>query len=214
MWREFRLRLADALRQFVAVDLRASYLIIGGFVLLGIAVNLWLPHGWTVWPAVLAVGMLVIMNEATDRNGEGVPPLFVYGTFASVIVAWILLVIVLRMINPIVILIGVAVLVYQCGRGYMKHLAHQKLVKHRIDEGLCVFCGEPGKTGEIFCASCGEPINPDGARTRWSTLNNRNAGDVARTRAALKPESAVASMKRKEQELLAKRHRKSTARRS
>ncbi len=213
MWRELRLRLADALRQFVSVDLRASYLIIGAFALLGVAVNIFLPHGWTVWPAVLAVGMLVVLNEATDRNGEGVPPLFVYALFASVILAWILLVVVLRMINPIVILIGLAVLVYQCARGYMKHLAHQKLVQSRIEQGQCVFCGEPGKAGEIFCTSCGEPINPDGARTRWSTLTNRNAGDVARTRAALKPESAVASVKRKEQELLAKKHRRSTARR-
>ena len=70
-WGDAKTQLAEAVRQTAATDLRWSYLIITGLAVVGVAVNFLLPHGWTVWPVVLAVGLLVMINEASDRNGQG-----------------------------------------------------------------------------------------------------------------------------------------------
>src|SRR5438128_3057792 len=70
-----------ALNQFREHDLRWSYLAVGGMVIVALIVNFLLPHGWTVWPFVLAIGILLYIHEAAERNGTGVPPMHVYGLF-------------------------------------------------------------------------------------------------------------------------------------
>ena len=76
-------------------------------VFLGILVNLLLPHGWTVWPIVLAASLMLLIHEAADRNGVGVPPLMVYSFFGGVVIFWLIGIAVLSLLNPIILLIGV-----------------------------------------------------------------------------------------------------------
>jgi hypothetical protein len=207
LWSEAKTQLREAVRQTAETDLRWSYVIVGALALLGVAVNLLLPHGWTVWPVVLAVGLLVMVNEAADRNGQGVPPLAVYAAFVGAVVLWLGVLIIISAVHPLILLLALAVLGYQCGRGYMKVRAQRQLVDQRRAQGLCVHCGEANELEQIYCGNCGEVANPDGVRARWSTLNPRNGADVARVRAALKPESPATTARMKEQALLNRRHR-------
>lgn len=206
-WAEAKQQLAEAVRQTAETDLRWSYLIIGAFVLLGVAVNLLLPHGWTVWPVVLAVGLLVMINEAADRNGQGVPPLAVYALFVAAVVLWLAALMLISAVHPLILLLALAVLGYQCGRGCVKTRAQRQLIDRRRAQGLCVHCGEANEPDQVYCGNCGEVANPDGVRARWSTLTPRNGADVARVRAALEPESSTATARMKEQALLNRRHR-------
>src|SRR5687768_8892372 len=73
-------------------DLRWSYLAVFGMVLVGAVVNLIMPHGWTVWPMVLAAVIMLAMHEAAERTSEGVPPFKAYGLFAAALLAWLVIV--------------------------------------------------------------------------------------------------------------------------
>src|SRR5690242_2191907 len=83
----------QALRDFRDKDLRYSYLIIGGMIVIGLIVNWLFAHsrGWTVWPFVLAAGILLCIHEAAERNGTGVPPLQVCALFGGAIAGWIVM---------------------------------------------------------------------------------------------------------------------------
>src|SRR5688500_7985991 len=54
-------RVMMALQQFTRLDLRWSYLAIGVLVVVGAVLNLVLPHGWTVWPMIMAVGGMMMV---------------------------------------------------------------------------------------------------------------------------------------------------------
>jgi hypothetical protein len=72
-----RARLRAWLRELYELDMRYAYAVCAALVAIGLVVNLFLPHGWTVWPAVFVAGMLCMIHEAAERNGQGVPPLHV-----------------------------------------------------------------------------------------------------------------------------------------
>ena len=206
-WDEFRAELKRALRDAVSLDLRWSYLILVALAVAGAVANWILPHGWTAWPVVLAAGLLVVVNEAADRNGEGIPPLTVYAFFGGAVALWLGGMMLVSLFNPVVLLLGVGLLGYQCGRGYMRTRERRELMNRRRMAGECVHCGEPVVDGETYCNSCGELANPDGVRISASTVRTKR--DVARVRAAIKPVSDQAVAASKEQALLAKRHRRS-----
>ena len=195
-WREYRLR-----------SLRWSYLIIGGMALLGLLANLLLPHGWTAWPFVLAAGLLLMMHEAADRNGHGVPPLQVYALFVSAIGLWLVIVIVIRAVNPIVLLLCMLGLGYYGATGYLKQVERVRLMSKRRAEGLCIHCGHPVDPQMAYCEHCGEEPDPETARIQRVLNVSRSSADKARTRAALSQKPAPSTAALKEQALLAKKNR-------
>jgi len=197
------------LREYVRTDVRASYLMIAGMVFLGILVNLFMPHGWTVWPLVLAASLMLLIHEAADRNGVGVPPFLVYSFFAGAIVVWLIGIAVLSLLNPIVMLIGVLVLVYYCAKGYLQKVEAKRVIAKRRLDGCCIFCGHPADYELACCMHCGREPDPDAALLSRVGFAPR-AGDIKQhARAALKPVSNVESARQKEQALLGRRlHRK------
>ncbi len=203
--------LVQAVKSYWQQDLRVSHLAIAGLAVAGLIVNLLLPHGWTVWPLVLAAGLMIMINEAADRAGQGVPPLQVYGLFGVIVGAWIVIVLLMSTLNPLIFAVGILVLAYYAARGYLKNLAHQKMIGHRREEGLCVHCGAPANPEQSICDACGEETNPDAARAKWSTLSAKSPQDKARIRAILRPPSGASEARSKEQALLNRRQRRGSA---
>jgi hypothetical protein len=205
--------LVQAVKSYWQQDLRVSHLAIAGLAVAGLIVNLLLPHGWTVWPLVLAAGLMIMINEAADRAGHGVPPLQVYALFGVIVGVWMLVILVLSALHPIIFVLGMIVLIYYAARGYVKNYTHQKMIAQRREEGQCIHCGEPADPDQTVCPHCGEDANPDAARSKWSTLTAKGAQDRARIRSILKPASAASEASAKEQALLSRRQRKHSPRR-
>jgi hypothetical protein len=194
-----------ALRQFVQVDLRLSYLAIGGMVLLGAAVNILLPHGWTVWPFVLGAAIMLFVNEAADRNGQGVPPLHAYAFVGGAMAFWFLVILLFSVLNFMVLVLGMLVLGYYWARGYMRIRQRAQLVASRRMEGRCIHCGQIADPQYAFCQNCGEDPDPDATLLKNIANVPRSSGSAARARAALKPDSHAASATKKEQALINRR---------
>lgn len=200
-----KIRVKIALRQFAEMDLRWSYYASGGLVILGLFVNLLLPHGWTVWPFVMAGSILLMVNEAADRNGSGLPPLLVYGLAAGAMVFWIIVVCVLSVVNPIILLLGIAGMGYYCAREFLRRQQMNRVIAVRRQSGLCIYCGHPADPKLAYCDNCGREPNPDAAVLDRILHAQRPMNAAARARAAIKPESIAASAARKEQALIARR---------
>jgi len=196
-----------AWRQFVQRDLRLSYLIIAGMVVLGALVNLGLPHGWTVWPFVVGAAILLLINEATDRHGQGIPPFHVYVFFASAVALWLTLVAIFSVFNPIILILGILVLGYYALQGHLKQRERARLVVQRMAEGRCIHCGAIVIPEMVYCPRCGEEPNPDSSRLKRVAEVPRTAQSKARTRDALAPKPSAASAAQKERALLSRRHR-------
>ena len=100
-------------------------------VALGLAVNLLLPHGWTVWPFVLAAAILLTIHEMAERNGQGIPPLHVYAFFVAAMTLWLGLVVILSAVNVLVLLLGIGVLGYFAVQGYLKQREKMRVIAAR-----------------------------------------------------------------------------------
>src|SRR6202453_4763314 len=120
MNQEVKDRISSAVRDFARLDLRPSHLIVGGMVVVGVIVNLVFAHGWTVWPVVLAFAMLTIINEAVERNGQGIPPFQVYAFFIGIGVAWLGVGMCLWAVPPIFLILGLGVVLYRGIEAYLK----------------------------------------------------------------------------------------------
>jgi hypothetical protein len=206
-WQNVKSRAALYFAQFDETDLRWSYLIIAAGLLVCTLVNWFFRdnHGWTVWPFAAGIAIMVLINEAADRAGQGVPPLQVYAFFIGAMVVWLGTMILLSAINPLIIVAGMGGLFYYCGRGYVEGRRREQLIAGRVAEGLCVHCGEPADYSAGYCEHCFEDPNPSAtqlARVQAVALKSR---DPARMRATIKQESFGASASRKEQALLARR---------
>jgi hypothetical protein len=205
-WERIKPMLRQGWREYKQRDMRWSYLVIGVLIVCGIIVNLLLAHGWTVWPFVFAAGLLLMLHEAVDRNGQGVPPLYAYALLGSAITFWMLVVVVLKAVNPIVLLLGFLGLCYYAALGYQKQLDRVRLVASRRADGCCIHCGYPADPRRVYCSHCGEEPDPDTSRLGRIATSERSTSDKARTRAALTPPAPTASAKAKEQALLSRRH--------
>ena len=205
---EIKNRLRQALRDFIGLDLRPSHLIVAGIVLLGVIVNILFAHshGWTVWPVVLAFAMLTIINEAVDRNGQGIPPIQVYAFFIGAGVLWLVLVMVLWAISPIFLILGIGLVLYRGVEAYIKQRERERLIDFRRERGVCVHCGEVYDPNAVLCESCGEEPNPDSAILKRVAQICRSPQDVARARAALSRASGSNSAASKEKALIARHH--------
>lgn len=204
-WDRLKYILREGTRQFIRINLRWSYLAIAGMVVIGVVVNLTLAHGWTVWPVVLAAGIMLMVHEAAERNRQGVPPLHAYALFISAMAAWLATLVVLSAINPVVLLIGFIALGYYCTLGYVKDLERRKVMTQRRAEGLCVHCGHPADYELAMCLHCGREPDPDDAQLKRVGHTSRSSREKARARQNLTPKPPTASAAKKEQALLARR---------
>jgi hypothetical protein len=199
-------RIAAVVREYARQDLRTSHIVVGVMILVGAIINIFVAHGWSVWPFVLAFGILTYINEAADRNGQGVPPLQVYAFFIGVGVAWIVIVVVLSTLNPLIILVGLAAIIYRVAEAMLRQRERDRLIASRRAQGLCIHCGQPNDPSAIFCESCGEEPNPEDALLKRVSEVYRTPQDMARARTILQRTAVSASASSKEAALLA-RHR-------
>jgi hypothetical protein len=193
------------LRTYIRTDMRLSYLLIFGMMVIGVLVNLFMPHGWTVWPFVMAAGMMLLIHEAADRNGEGIPPLYVYAFFIGAMLSWFLMMTMLSLINPVILIVGLIVMGYYSALGYIRQREHKRLVMRRRMDGQCIYCGTPADYDLAFCAKCGREPDPDDAQLKRVAHAPRGDGIKQRARDSLKPPPAATAMKSKEQALIDRR---------
>ena len=189
--------------------LRWSFLIDGVLVLIGIGVNFAMPHGWTVWPFVAIAGVLVMLNESTDRNGEGIPPLRVYGLFFAGLTLYIVALMILSTLNLFVVLAGMAMCLYFAMKAYLDQRAKDRLLAERLANGLCIHCGHPRNPDLPYCTQCGEEPDPSAAqreRIRAVVVSNQAS---ERMRSILSTKNKMADLQKKERALLGHRSRPS-----
>lgn len=124
-------RIAAMLRDYARQDLRTSHIAVGAMILVGAVLNLIFTRGWTVWPFVLAFGILTYINEAADRNGQGIPPFQVYAFFIGAGAFWAVIVLILSRINPIIMLIGIAALLYRVSEAVLRQRERDRLIAFR-----------------------------------------------------------------------------------
>jgi Flp pilus assembly protein TadB len=200
--------LKEIVKEFSLADLRWSYLASAGMIVVGIFVNIFLPQGWTVWPFVLAAGVMMMVNEAADRNASGIPPLHVYAFVAGAVVVWIGVVMLFTAVNPFILLIGMLSLGYYCTREYIKDRQRREQMMSRMIDGCCIHCGHPVQPDLAYCDHCGEEPNPTENQLKRvaSTIHQRKR--TAQARAALTPQSPIASVSQKEKALLGRRPRR------
>lgn len=195
--------LGEGFRQFVTLDLRWSYVAGAALLGIGLLVNVWLPHGWIIWPFVFIVAVMMMVHEAVQRTGQGLPPTQVYLMFASGLTIWLGLVAAMVAVGPIVLLIGSTVIIYYGAQGMIRNIQRQRLIARRREEGRCIHCGELVDPNMAFCESCGE--EPDSEVLQRVAAIVRGAHCGQRVRETLAPESPTSGAKLKEQALLARR---------
>lgn len=148
------------------VKLPMIWFIIMGLVVVGfianLTINIFASGGLSVWPFIAAVSLLLVINQASDENAVGVPPLQAYGLFAGVLVGFFIFVALVSRINPWVVValtLGAgAWLVYD----WKLRLDKQRELQRRRLAGLCVRCLTPVKDGlDEFCPNCDLPVNPE-----------------------------------------------------
>jgi len=203
---EIKDRLGEALREYVRLDLRLSHIILGVSIVVGAFINLVFAHGWTIWPAVLAFGILTYINEAVSRNGQGIPPYRVYAFFIGTVVFWFVAVLILSTLNPVILILGIGVIIYRIVEALLRQRERDRLIASRRALGVCLHCGQPYDSNAVFCEHCGEEPNPDDAILKRVAQIYRSDEQVQHARAALGRTAAPSTASSKEQALLA-RHR-------
>jgi len=148
--------------QFPIIWLVVIGLVAAGFVV-HLAVSLLGGGGMVVWPFVFAVCVLLIVNDASNNNAVGVPPLQAYGLFFGVLAAFFAFVfLVSSTINPWLIVVGAiatgAWLVYD----WIGRQRRQRAIDRLRMQGLCVRCQTPVSNGrDDVCPNCFLPVNPE-----------------------------------------------------
>lgn len=181
--------------------MRWAYLINAGLVVIGAVVNIFMPHGWTIWPMVGAAGMMVMVNEATDRNAVGIPPFQVYIMIAAATGLWLIGAILLSALGPLLLIGGMIPLIYYGVRGYLRQREHDRLVVQRKREGRCVHCGEKADSQYMFCTNCGLDLNSLEPAPK-PKLDKLSKNKMEHARQVLAPQSPTAQASLKEQQLL------------
>jgi hypothetical protein len=194
------------LREFSWADLRWTYIVAIGLTAIAASIHLFanMPYGWTVWPLVPAITAMVAVNEAADRNAQGVPPLEVYVFFVAAMGVWAIGVVLMNCVNIVVQLMGLVALVSYSLDGYRKHRKQIELFIQRRQDGCCIHCGEPEQESNNFCENCGEEPDPERSQMQRVSEVVRHGNRSGRARSVLQPESHAASAARKERELLAR----------
>jgi hypothetical protein len=200
---EIKLYAIKARQQFTWADLKWSYLIIGGLFLLCIPISFMMKDGWTIWPMLPVLAMLIVINESAERNGQGVPPFQVYAFFGMVIGVWIVGVIVLSKVNVFVQLLAMGVLAYYSLKAHLLQRERMRIIEMRRNEGCCIHCGEPSDPEAMICEECGLEVDPERTsqqRTASIALYGKKSD---RAREVLTPQSLGNIAAAKEKALLA-----------
>jgi hypothetical protein len=150
--------------------------------------------------------MLTIINEAVERNGQGIPPFQVYALFIGIGIAWMVAIMFLSWIHPIFLILGIGVVVYRGVEAYMKQREREQLISFRRERGVCLHCGEVYDPNSVLCESCGEEPNPDGAILKRVAQICRSPQDVAQARSTLSRTTGSNSASAKEKALMARHH--------
>jgi hypothetical protein len=206
-------RAAVALQQFSRLDLRWSYLAAGALVVVGFLINVLLPHGWTIWPMVAAVGGMMMVHEAAERNGQGVPRGHAYAFILGAMVVWLTVGMLLSVVNVWILALGLIGVFVYATQGYIESRKREYLRAERRKSGLCIHCGMRFNPAMEMCDHCGE--EPDPLTTQLSRVAGvaRNRRNVDRTRLVIKPETPASNAARREQALLANRPHRMARRR-
>src|SRR5688500_13637487 len=109
---------------------------------------------------------MMLVHEAAERNGEGIPPFHVYTWLISVLIVWMFAMLALSVLNPLVVLAGIGAVVYFVARGIVRDQERRRIVEFWRAEGRCTNCGEPADRGNEYCINCGEEPDPDATRLR------------------------------------------------
>ena len=198
-------RVMMALQQFTRLDLRWSYIAAGVLVVLGGLLNLVLPHGWTIWPIVAAVVGMMMVHEAAERNGQGVPPGHAYAFIFGALFTWLFVGMLLSTVNVFILILGLIGVFVYATQGYIEGRKREHLRAQRRKDGLCIHCGMRFNPGMEMCDHCGEEPDPLSTQLQRVAGIARNRGNTERARAVIKSETLTATAARKEQALLAKR---------
>jgi len=199
-WKIIARRLA---RQYSWADLRWSHITILCLIVAGALINLALPNGWTVWPFVAVFSMLTWLNEAAERNGQGIPPIQVYALVVMVLGFWFIGVFIMTRVNVFIQLLGIFGIACYTYHGYMKYKAHLQLIADRRHQGLCVHCGFPNDGSFTYCVNCGHEPDPELASQQRMTAIAQYGKTSDRARQVLTTESYANNASRKEKALLA-----------
>lgn len=203
---EGQIKAHRGLTHFFQYDMRWSYYGIGVLVLVGVAVNLLFHNGWVVWPFLFGAGLMSMVHEAAERNGQGIPPLYAYAFLLGAIALWAVLALMLSVLNPVVLICGIVALGYHCAKGYIHDRQRTKLIETRRAQGRCIHCGELIEQKTAVCLNCGEEPDPVGQRMRRVASIVGGRKDVSRARAGIRPDSNATSASRREQALIARHH--------
>ena len=204
-WDTIKPRLTTAGHEFIRHDLRFSHLVVAASIVLGALINLFFAHGWSIWPVVLAFGILTYINEAVSRNGQGIPPFQVYLFFMVAVVLWLLAVAILASLHPLILILGLIAILYRIGEAILRQRERNRLVASRRSQNLCLHCGHTYDSNAVFCDHCGEEPNPDAAILKRVAQIYRSDNDVERARANL-GRTAPTTISTKEQALIARHH--------
>jgi hypothetical protein len=142
------------------MKLPVVWLVVIGMAVAGFFLNIFMRGGMVVWPFIFAVAVLLIVNDASDRNGVGIPPLQAYGLFFGIIVALILFVALVSTINPwVVVALTIAAAIF-VARDWVKRKSKDREYARRRAAGVCVRCCTPvGKALDEECSNCGLPVH-------------------------------------------------------
>lgn len=142
------------------------WLIVGGLVLAGFisnfTINLFASGGLSVWPFVFAISTLLILNDLSDQNGVGVPPLQAYGLFLGVLVFLFGFVALISHVNPWVLMALVLLLGVFVARDWRDRKRKELEMAKRRLAGVCVRCLTPVKNDlDAECPECNFPVHPE-----------------------------------------------------
>jgi hypothetical protein len=159
------------IRTSVAVDekikLPVVWIIVLSLVGVGVVIHiiLWyfLGSGLVIWPFVFSICVLLIINDAAEQTGGGMPALQAYGAFFGTLIGlFLFIMLVSKTINPWILILAVIGSAFYLVRDWKQRKQKQLEINRRREAGLCVRCCEPVTDGlEDFCLNCGMPVFPE-----------------------------------------------------
>jgi hypothetical protein len=200
-------RILRELKKVGLSDVKWSHIINVFLLIVGLTVTVLFENGWTVCPFLGAVGIIVMINEAADRNGEGVPPLHVYLFFFASVLVWSFAVTVLSVVNIWILLFGVFGSLWYTAVCMRRAKEHDAVLAMRVERQLCIHCATPIDPEYSFCQACGREPNPDSARMKRirSIMSNRKNSERMRRALTETPQQVARQKERSLQQRLRKR---------
>jgi Ca2+/Na+ antiporter len=136
--------------------------IIIAMVIVGFFVNVFLRGGLVVWPFIFAVAVLLVINDASEKNAVGVPPFQAYALFFGTLLVFFLFVMFVSKINPWLLMLLIAAAAVYVARDWKIRREKRNAADKLRLAGLCVTCKTPVRDGvSDACPNCGTLVNPE-----------------------------------------------------